>query len=306
MPLKAAIGLLLSTAAAASPPQADPTSPSDQSAIIVEGATQRGEQIRQFVKDLTPAAIHGQLGRFEEPVCPAVLGLSDRQNREIADRMRAVAQAAEIPTGKAGCQPNALLIVTSDKSQLIRRLAEDQPGMFPVGWAGSDFRRLEADLALVAAWHMEMIADPDGRPIAQAAIRGNKPGDLVKQVRMQRTTAPASRLTPLSHPVFWGSVIVVQTDALAGLTPTQLADYAAMRSLVRTDPERVHPSAADSILSVIGAPMGTAVPITLTEWDLTFLKSFYASSKNMYAEYQRAEMKHAMKRDLDRQQAEQH
>jgi hypothetical protein len=50
--------------------------------------------------------------------------------------------------------------------------------------------------------------------------------------------------------------------------------------------------------------MGSAVPITLTEWDFTFLKSFYSSTKNMYAEYQRAQMKGIMKRELDREDAE--
>jgi len=302
MRVPAAICVLLSATAAA--PQAGSTLTPDKSEIVVQGTRQRDEQIRQFVKDLTPAPIRGQLGRFEQPVCPGVLGLSERQNREVADRMRVVAQAAVIPTGKAGCQPNALVIVTSDKSELIRRLAQEQSGFFPVEWGESDIRSLEADPAPVATWHLELIADSDGRPIAQAAIRGDKPTDLVRYVRMQRTTAPASRLTPLAHPVFWGSVIIIQTSALAGLTPTQLADYAAMRSLVRTDPKRLHPSGAGSILSVVDAPMGASVPVTLTAWDLSFLKSFYASSANAYAEYQRAQMKHAMKRELDRQQRE--
>jgi hypothetical protein len=58
----------------------------------------------------------------------------------------------------------------------------------------------------------------------------------------------------------------------------------------------------DTILSVIDAPMGSAIPLTLTAWDLSFLKAFYASSKESYAEYQRAEMRRAMRRELDRNQ----
>ena len=86
--------------------------------------------------------------------------------------------------------------------------------------------------------------------------------------------------------------------------PTVLADYVAMRALVRTDPKRLRTSSADTILSVIEAPMGSAVPLTLTAWDLSFLRAFYASGKNNYAEYQRSEMQRLMKRELDQAQAQ--
>ena len=77
-----------------------------------------------------------------------------------------------------------------------------------------------------------------------------------------------------------------------------------MQSLIRTDPKQLRQSSPSTILSIIDAPMGTAIPESLTPWDLAFLKSFYASTKNMYAEYQRAQMKGEMKRRLDAEQAE--
>jgi hypothetical protein len=67
--------------------------------------------------------------------------------------------------------------------------------------------------------------------------------------------------------MFRKSVLVIQSDALAGLTPTQLADYAAMRSLIRTDPKKLRASSPGTILNILDAPMGASVPITLTEWD---------------------------------------
>ena len=96
--------------------------------------------------------------------------------------------------------------------------------------------------------------------------------------------------------------MVVQANALDGLTTTQLADYAAMRAFVRTDPKNLRSSSSDTILSIIDAPMGTAVPLTLTPWDLSFLRAFYASGNNSYAEYQRSEMQRLMKRELDKTQ----
>ena len=119
---------------------------------------------------------------------------------------------------------------------------------------------------------------------------------------MQRTIEPLTRLKPAARRAFQTSIVVVQADALDGLTTTQLADYAAMRAFVRTDPKRLRSSASDTILGVIDAPMGSAVPLTLTPWDLSFLKAFYASGSNSYAEYQRSEMQRLMKRELDKVQ----
>ena len=44
------------------------------------------------------------------------------------------------------------------------------------------------------------------------------------------------------------SVVVVQASALDGLTTTQLADYAAMRAFVRTDPAKLRSAATDRLV----------------------------------------------------------
>ena len=76
----------------------------------------------------------------------------------------------------------------------------------------------------------------------------------------------------MSRPHFIAAVVVVELDALGGLTVTQLADYAAMRAFARTDPRRLKGTGAPTILSAIEAPMNSPVPLTLTEWDLAFLQ----------------------------------
>lgn len=92
------------------------------------------------------------------------------------------------------------------------------------------------------------------------------------------------------------------SDALAGLTLVQLANYAAMRAFARTDPARLAQSAAPTILHVLDAPIGSAVPVTLTQWDLSFLRALYASSANNYATRQRSEMRRLVRDDLERAQ----
>ena len=69
------------------------------------------------------------------------------------------------------------------------------------------------------------------------------------------------------------SLVVIQLDALRGLTTTQLADYAAMRVFARTQPSRLQRSTAPTILNIIDTPMNAQVPLTLTQWDLGFLRA---------------------------------
>ena len=78
---------------AAGAPAAPPSSSADDRPIIVQSERNRDRQIRDFVKELTPAPIRGQLARFELPVCPVVLGIVDAQARVVEERMRQIAAA---------------------------------------------------------------------------------------------------------------------------------------------------------------------------------------------------------------------
>jgi len=89
--------LLLAGAGLVAPAGAQPVQPAPEaSPIVVQGVHDRDKQIRNFIRDLTPAPVHGQLSRFDSPICPAVAGLSTAQASAIAERMRRVAAAVGI------------------------------------------------------------------------------------------------------------------------------------------------------------------------------------------------------------------
>ena len=262
--------------------------PADPDEIVVEGVRDPAREVEQFVSALTEAPIRGQISRFDWAVCPAAVGLPDAQNAAIVDRMRRVATAAGIKTAPAPCQPNALVLVTSDKREMIERLHESYPDYFE-GHTRDDVAGLARQPGPAAAWHVEGRLDRNGVPLARDGLTG--------QYKLESSDTP-SRLTPNSRPHFVASVVVVELDALAGLTPTQLADYAAMRAFARSDPERLKNSAAPTILSILDAPIGSAVPITMTEWDLGFLKALYSSKENRYASQQRGEIRSRLKDEM--------
>lgn len=215
--------------------------------------------------------------RFTLPVCPGVFGLAPQQAAYVTNRMRQVAAAAAIPLAPMPCSPNAIVIVTANKGALIRGLEQHHSDYFPYEWNAREVRALEVDPYPAAAWQFEGLITPDGLRVADTTIPSLldpvSPAALVEATAP--TTAPATRLRPgLRHDVMT-SVLVVQANALSGLTTMQFADYAAMRTFARTDPRSTALPASDTILKVLDAPMGAEVPMSITAEDLNFLRGYY-------------------------------
>ncbi|HEX8381497.1 MAG TPA: hypothetical protein VF619_13230, partial [Allosphingosinicella sp.] len=176
---------------------------------------------------------------------------------------------------------------------LMQGLARRYPHFFTTVSRG-EMRRLMKGEGPAAAWQMQgPMLNADGREI------GEEEG-----VAANRTGRAASRISTAVRPQFAAAVVVVERSALDGLTTTQLADYAAMRLFARTDPERLATSAAPTIVTILEAPMGSPVPLTLTEWDLAFLRGLYSGSNNLYAASRRSEIGNRIAGALQREAGE--
>lgn len=214
--------------------------------------------------------------RFTLPVCPAVYGLAPEQAAFVANRMRQIAVAAGIPRANQPCDANAIVIVTSNKPETIKRLEQKQT-YFPREWSKDQIHALEADPSPATAWQLEGLLTPDGIRVAEMSdpslVDPVDPGPLLAAT--PPTSLPASRMRPSIKRDLMTSVLVVDAKAMSGLTTTQFADYAAMRTFAQTDPRRTSLSPSDTILKVLDAPMGTAVPMSVTAQDLQFLKAYY-------------------------------
>ena len=280
-----ASALIAATQPAIAAPAASAASEPEE--IVVRGTRATGREISRFVDALTPAPVRGQIGRFDWAVCPASIGLSDGQNRAVETRLRAVANAAGMPVGGFGCRPNAFVIATHDKAELIDVLAAKFPDYFkdPLGGAV----KIPKQDGPATAWHVEGLLDADGVPV---------PVDHIEKRYVAEGTRTSSRISTATRPHFIHAILVVELEALRGLTTTQLADYAAMRLFAKTDPSGLEKTSAPTILKVLEAPMDSEVPITLTEWDFGFLKALYASSLNHYASSQRGEIQRRLSKDL--------
>jgi hypothetical protein len=287
-----ALPLIIALAAAAVPAaaQADPSPAEANQEIVVTGQKDSHKAIADFVKSLTPTGPGGQLSRFEHSVCPVVYGLAKPQAEAVASRIREVSKSVGIVVGGKGCTPNVVVAATADKRVFIEALRHDRAGFFG-DMPPRKIRAMENSPEPAAAWQIGgPLVGADGRELYVDPGSG---------APVNRTIESPSRLTVPVRPQFDAAIVVVEKRALTGLTTTQLADYAALRLLTGADPGRLQ-SAAPSILHVLQVPLGGEAPITMTEWDYSFLKGFYGSRRNLSTGRQRSAIGDTMEKQLSK------
>ncbi|HVU29762.1 MAG TPA: hypothetical protein VHE36_05110 [Sphingomicrobium sp.] len=275
--------LIAAQTAAASPPE-----PSSE--IVVQGTRVGKEQIRDFVKSVTKAPFDGQVARFDRPACPSSMGLTPAQNAAVAKRMRNVASAAGIRLAPAPCTPNVFVVVTRDKKAAIEAIDKQFPGYFG-DMSSKEIEDLASSSEPAVAWQVKSMLSSDGDLLEKPAGSST--------YRVQGTFNP-SRIRAVTKPTFVASIVVVDIRAAAGLTTTELADYAVMRTFAATDPDRVVKTGVPTILGVLGQPDDKPIPVTLTYWDLGLLKALYSTDNAYYARYQRGEMEEVVREELER------
>lgn len=283
----ASAALMLATAAGA---QQQQPQTSDGPEILVTGTRDLPDQIRDFVGALTEAPVRGQLGRFEWAVCPVALGFQPAQKQAVERRLRSLAEAVGLRVGRANCRANMLVIATADKRAFLQSVWA-RHRRFLGGMSASEYRRLLAEPGPAAAWQQVGRLAADGTELSDDSDSG---------VAINRTFTAPSRITGGARPHYEAAAVVIEGRALEGLTTTQVADYAAMRLFARTDPSRLTGSAPSTILTVLEAPMGSEVPLTMTRWDLGFLRGLYGSANNTYAPAQRGEIGRTVAEELRR------
>lgn len=255
------IGLALAAGGLA--PAAHAQKTQDETDIVVTG--QKGvppKQARQFVRQVM-TSVEGQLARFADPVCPAVIGLPQPYAGTVERRIRAAAEQAGIETGREGrCRVNLLVIVAADADALVKQMRKDVNGLFG-GLSTADLRRAMRE-GPVHVWNAVEVRNEDGNVAHSGGLEGSSAPML--QVRS------ASFVEFQTQQVVYQSTVVLDADALLGKSLNQIADYVAMRTLAGARPPG-DGSAANTILTLFdsdGAP-----PPEMTSIDRGFLTGLY-------------------------------
>jgi hypothetical protein len=231
--------------------------------VVVEG---RGlaspADAREYVTQITDTS-HGQVARFQAPVCPVVVGLSDEANARISARIRDTARSLGAEVAPQDCDANLVVLVTDDAGASLAELRRTQSDSF-YGLSPSEIDALAADSSPVRSWAVVSVRNEDGDRVHENDDKNQAGAMRVKSASILRS---ATRLD------IDGSFILIDRAAVSGKTVTQIADYAAMRGLARIRAPRI--SSPASILTLFS---GSSAAPGLTWSDKAYLQALYKFS----------------------------
>ena len=238
--------------------------------IVVSGQRALEPEVaRAYVASVTRATA-AQIARYHEPVCPVVMGLPAPQARIVERRIRSLAAEVGASAEKDGnCNGNLVVMLASDGSKLFDSIRRDKQRWLD-GLQPADIRRIANLPPPVRSWHVTSLRNEDGRGTGSY-------GEDSEGAAIEVRSASYLRRPTRQH--IDGSLLIIDHSAAEGLTLYQIAAYAVMRGLART--ETPADARVDTILNLFtpGAPR----PVGLSEADRIYLKALYNSDGSLPA-----------------------
>jgi hypothetical protein len=214
------------------------------------------------------------LARFDEPVCPGIVGLKVDFAEMIVGRIRDNAATLGLPLGDpARCEPNVLVLVLDDGRNYLNELRRRRGYLFQELDAGQRQALFEAP-GRARAWTRVVTTSRDG-------IRLARRDSLVNLPHTTMWGAQSLISIPTRRDIV-SATVLIDRDAIDSLSPMQLGDYATMRSFGGDAARELAVPAGGSILTLFDGTGGGA-PGELTPADRTFLRTLYGSQPNLPA-----------------------
>lgn len=274
--LPVAAALLGAGAAAA---QAPPSGENEQEITV----TGRNERLTTTLKSVLSETGFGQIGRYEDPVCPGVTGLPENHAAVVVGLIRSNAEQAGLRLKEEGCRPNAVAIFTADPAALVKGLKTRDRSMFGE-MSDAEIDALAATAGPVISWRGVETRSHDGSmPNRADSVNGETVagrGPLVIRNAMATRNAENVRQDIRM------SIAAIEAPAIRGKTLQQLADFATLHLFLDLDAQAARAAGRSSILSLFDTGPGAA-PAALTAFDKGMLKGLYGDTKNNVSSSQR-------------------
>ena len=238
--------------------------------IVVTGEKKK-QEIAQALKKLIEPTGSEQLARFEDRVCPMVIGMprdwTQAMTRMIRENITAVGGKLE----PAGCKPNALAIFIDQPRELVNALHDAEPQLFNM--TPREYDQFAALPGPAWSWHVTDMRDREGNQVAQGSMGLSNDFAVIKN-------AAATRLYSNVREDMLAGFVVIDRQQTVGRTLRQLADFATMHLLLDVKPG-AEKQDMSSILSVFQARAETApAPARFSSFDRGMLSGFYSQRQN--------------------------
>jgi len=227
------------------------------------------------------------LARFEDALCPGVLGLRQEAAEQMVGRLRANAEMLGLRMAENGdCQANFIVAFVNDGQAFLTGL-QDRSSYIFAEMTREERIALLADSGPARALLRTRARSRDGMPISR---RENL-------VDLPQTTmwSAHSKIYSATRNDILSAIVLFDRAAIRDLNLAQLADYATFRALAHRLPGPEAASEA-SILTLFAG--GEPRPAGLTEFDRAYLGQLYTGLANLPAPAKLAELAEATGTDI--------
>jgi len=234
------------------------------------------ERIRAFVSRNVHQPFQDSLARWNQPVCPLVVGFSPQETPLVRDRLKGTATAVGARVDSAKCAANFAVIATDDPVAVLEGWSRRDRYLFGDAGGITIDRLLKSDLP-VRVWYNVGLRSADGQPMVADTLG---PGLRAVETTKARD---ASRLTYKAVRSFSSVIVVIDRKRAAPLSANQLADYAAMVGLAEIGYEvGQSPDVGDAptILRLFQASDAER-PKGLSAWDTSLLTALYHTNQSL-------------------------
>ena len=247
-------------------------------AIIVEGERPLSRaEITKAVASLTRRiGLFDPVSRFTVPVCVDVMGLGDKIDRKIAERIRSNVAAVGLAIGDSKCTPNAIMIISDQPQAIYAEIQQSRPALVGVGI--SPFRAGFDDLREYSKTQLEALVAAGAPAVSWSTYRPNN-------------QFPVGIQALATGGAFWGwnsspsfaragrsrgsAVLLLDKRKIAGVRLNQLADFATVHLLGSPRMDRESDAGnVPTILTLFDQDPRKA-PQRLTTFDRAYLCGIY-------------------------------
>lgn len=284
--------------------------PVDDPQEIVVHAQRNPEEVRSFVHSVAAITPVGQLARWNNEICPGVIGANWRQARHIIDQIAIRALAVGLRVGRTGCEANLTIMVTDDADNLAQSIYRQRRisllnvnGIEAATLGEAALENFVNTSRPIRWWYVSARTSDDGHVLtdrradplnarASAAIGGASDSSQALNTitngfaptvgegasEMQGVRSNGSRLNRATRQDFKSVLVIVDTNRLNGASIVAVADYIAFVSLAQVNPD-VGNLQYPSILNLFSASAASARPEHMSEWDVDYLDGLYHATR---------------------------
>lgn len=212
------------------------------------------------------------LPRFEDRLCPGIIGLEQEYAELLVTRVRMNAERFGLRLAEDGdCDPNLVVAVVDDSRAYLADLVERRGYLFR-DMDPAERADMLAEDGPFRVWHQVAARTRDG-------IRVGRNENLVMPPEAGMWQAHSRIYRPVRHDITY-ALVLMDKESVRGLTLRQIADFATLRALATEYPDGASERGA-TMLNLFAAE--DSRPDELSDFDAAWLSRLYGGIPNLPA-----------------------